>query len=409
MAWRRGAHISIQSTSSEVFQVVCCSFRANAPLGNNCRPNLWHVVLQLTSNSYDEYVLALNQEGYAVIQYDVILGVIPILVTDAIELQFPIQILEWLKFVSQNPASKFYNKFDFSRIAATGHSHGGKTAGLVYGLGLIPNVFTYIGIDPVDCPCFAPCSSSCYPSAAESIRGKVIATVGASIKGCCNPTEPPPSCTILGVPCLGIDYAGFLKRAAPASKNYVSYAGHIQYGDVCFGLGVCNFLEDLVCGANFSVTARQVQQVTAGQVVDWVNSRLPRRGGPKGPAAVAAPEPSLDPAIAAVGAGAPGGPQGPLGPTPEEIATDAALRTPINLQEGIDFTYADVVPPIVYQESLKRLIQADPALALQLQRASQTIPSATYGVAVDAADEASAAASPPSSQGQGHAVWPLSG
>jgi hypothetical protein len=124
---------------------------------------------------------------------------------------------------------------------------------------------------------------------------------------------------------------------------------------------------------------------------------------------VAAPEPSLDPAIAAVGAGAPGGPQGPLGPTPEEIATDAALRTPINLQEGIDFTYADVVPPIVYQESLKRLIQADPALALQLQRASQTIPSATYGVVVDAADEASAAASPRSSQGQGHAVWPLSG
>jgi hypothetical protein len=50
-------------------------------------------------------------------------------------------------------------------------------------------------------------TAASYPSGAESIAGKVIATIGATIKGCCNPTEPPPSCSILGIPCLGIDYA----------------------------------------------------------------------------------------------------------------------------------------------------------------------------------------------------------
>lgn len=49
------------------------------------------------------------------------------------QLQFPIQVLNWLKFVSQNPASQFYNKFDFTRIAVTGHSRGGKISAYVYG------------------------------------------------------------------------------------------------------------------------------------------------------------------------------------------------------------------------------------------------------------------------------------
>jgi hypothetical protein len=56
-----------------------------------------------------------------------------------VQLQFPIQVYNWLKFVSTNPASKFYNKFDFTRLAVTGHSRGGKISAFVYGKGEAPD------------------------------------------------------------------------------------------------------------------------------------------------------------------------------------------------------------------------------------------------------------------------------
>lgn len=52
---------------------------------------------------------------------------------------------------------------------------------------------------------------------------------------------------------------GFLDAGLPGSKLYVSYAGHAQYAQLCAGFGVCNIAGDIVCGANYSVTARQVQ------------------------------------------------------------------------------------------------------------------------------------------------------
>lgn len=45
-----------------------------------------------------------------------------------------------------------------------------------------------------------------YPPAADALRGKLVAVIGAQIKGCCNPTPPPPSCSFLGIPCYGVDY-----------------------------------------------------------------------------------------------------------------------------------------------------------------------------------------------------------
>lgn len=45
-----------------------------------------------------------------------------------------------------------------------------------------------------------------YPPAAATLGGKIIATIGATIKGCCNPTPAPPSCSFLGIPCYGVDY-----------------------------------------------------------------------------------------------------------------------------------------------------------------------------------------------------------
>jgi hypothetical protein len=115
-----------------------------------------------------------------------------------------------------------------------------------------------------------------------------------------------------------------------------------------------------------------------------------------------APGAGTSSAAAGSGLQAPGVPEAAGGPTPEQIATDKALRTPINLTEGVDFSYSSYIPPIVYEETLTRLVQADPALAEQLKRASQSIPSATYGVGSVPAKQASA---PLSSQ----AVWPLTG
>lgn len=52
---------------------------------------------------------------------------------------------------------------------------------------------------------------------------------------------------------------GFLNAAAPGSQLYVSYAGHAQYAQLCAGFGVCNIAGNIVCGANYTVTDRQVQ------------------------------------------------------------------------------------------------------------------------------------------------------
>lgn len=59
-------------------------------------------------------------------------------------------------------------------------------------------IFAAYLIDPVDCPCFAPCSSTCYPSALEAIKqARVpIGVSGAQLKGCCNPATAQP-CSLL--------------------------------------------------------------------------------------------------------------------------------------------------------------------------------------------------------------------
>ena len=68
-----------------------------------------------------------------------------------------------------------------ARLAASGR--------IDFCAGLVPDAFAVFLVDPVDCPCFAPCSSNCYPSglAAVAAAGKPVAVAGASVKGCCNP------------------------------------------------------------------------------------------------------------------------------------------------------------------------------------------------------------------------------
>lgn len=62
-----------------------------------------------------------------------------------------------------------------------------------------------------------------------------------------------------GIMHCGVRLQGFLDAGAPGSQLYVSYAGHAQYAQLCAGFGVCNIVGNIVCGANYSVTDRQVQ------------------------------------------------------------------------------------------------------------------------------------------------------
>jgi hypothetical protein len=50
-------------------------------------------------------------------------------------MQFPKQILDWMKVYSRNPVSNLHEKFDFSHIAVAGHSHGGSLAAYAYANG----------------------------------------------------------------------------------------------------------------------------------------------------------------------------------------------------------------------------------------------------------------------------------
>lgn len=120
------------------------------------------------------------------------------------------------------------------------------------------------------------------------------------------------------------------------------------------------------------------QRASAVQVVDWVNSRLPRRADVEGSAAAF---PASAPGTAPAAAEAQGSrePQNASGPTPEEIATDEALRSPPHLVEGVDFSYYSPIPAVVYEESLARLAGADPALLRQIQRASQSMQAGQFG------------------------------
>eukprot|EP00884_Botryococcus_braunii_P017929 jgi/Botrbrau1/481/Bobra.110_2s0118.1 len=227
--------------------------------------------LVLNSNSYDIYIAEAVANGYATIQYDVLQGTIPILVPDAVELTFPAQILNYLKKESLDPNSVFYHKFDFNAIATAGHSRGGKLAAAVFGDQLVPS-FTAFLVDPVDCTCFGPCSSSCYPSAYETLAGKNLtyAVVGATVKGCCNPDQT--SCSIGGFGCTGADYKDFFQYASSASKLYLDPAGHLQYGYVVIPV---QKLGNVLCAYNPQRSDAEVQLQAARWMVQWVDSLLP--------------------------------------------------------------------------------------------------------------------------------------
>jgi hypothetical protein len=86
------------------------------------------------------------------------------------------------------------------------------------------SIFAAFLIDPVDCPCFAPCSSACYPSALEAVAAsaRVIGVSGALTKGCCNPTAS--SCGWL---CAASCYAATGNRTCTGNDYEVSsFADH---------------------------------------------------------------------------------------------------------------------------------------------------------------------------------------
>jgi len=237
----------------------------------------------LHTGDYAPYADAATDAGFAFLEYDVQSGggFMEVLV-DAIEVQFLSKILEWLKGVNKLPGTPAEGKLDANRIAVAGHSRGGKLAALHFGSGE-KSIFGAFLVDPVDCTCFAPCSSACFPSALEAVAaaGRVIGVSGALVKGCCNPT--PTSCGKLcevgcyaatgNGTCTGNDFEDFLYAGKGGSQGYSQAAGHMQFAVPTST--VVQTLGNVFCGADRSTTNQEVSSQGADHMITWLSSQLP--------------------------------------------------------------------------------------------------------------------------------------
>eukprot|EP00884_Botryococcus_braunii_P017290 jgi/Botrbrau1/4244/Bobra.0044s0039.1 len=242
---------------------------------------LWHGsdnVAVYDSNSYDAYVNALTNAGFAVVQYDVVQSASLLKVTDAVEMQFPKQILDWMKVFSRSPVSNMHGRFDFSHIAVAGHSHGGSLAAYAYANDVLGPTFAAYLIDPVDCSCLWPCyASNCFLSGFDALsqKSKPIGMSAADIVGCCNPSSNPSSCYLAGNSCPANNYMNFL-AASENSDSYASLwsAGNSQFGVVAAATPAHQLAADTFCGSNPSLSQNDLMGRVADQMVEWFKRKL---------------------------------------------------------------------------------------------------------------------------------------
>jgi hypothetical protein len=126
-----------------------------------------------------------------------------------------------------------------------------------------------------------------------------------------------------------------------------------------------------------------MQQQSAQEVVAWVNSRLPPAPAP----ATSGPAPARQESASE-----------PLVIPPEVLATSAALRVPIDLVEGVHFSFSSSFPEVLVQQGYSNLQSSNPNLQNLAMRAGRV------GAPHLDPEPSSAAASP-----EPEAIWPWGG
>jgi hypothetical protein len=270
---------------------------------------------QSRASWYAHIVDHISSWGVLVVQYD-ILNPIFSMPTVRQELEaFPL-VVQWVAHQStSDPTSRLYGQADAARMAAAGHSRGGKLAALLFAsepsssqlvpVGLLllytaahgilkdrpparrrphhPSAFLFPAVDgttfkaaylldPVDATSFAP-ESPDFPSAAKALAasGKQVGVTGAGLTGSCNPAEG--------------NYQVVYAAAATGSwKAILPNVSHSQFGDAGAAL---NLVQDALCGRGERSRA-QVAGLSAPFVLAWLWQQLEAAAAAAAEAAAAA-------------------------------------------------------------------------------------------------------------------------
>lgn len=175
-------------------------------------------------------------------------------------------LLAWVSKQAATPGSKLYKVANPAAPLVSGHSRGGKIAGLVFADN--PQVKAAWLIDPIDASQFAPISPD-NPSAAQAIKAanRPIGVTGAGVLSSCNPTEG--------------NYAVMYAAGAPGSwEELIPGASHSLFSD---GGSVINLAQDTLCGRG-KISRTQVAELTTTPLLAWYWKQLQAVGVNQGPA-----------------------------------------------------------------------------------------------------------------------------
>ncbi|GBF91171.1 chlorophyllase [Raphidocelis subcapitata] len=212
---------------------------------------------QLRASFYSGYPQRLASWGWAVVTYDLtLLDLVPA----GVQSTWAPHILDALSAANADPSSPWHGRLDASRLAAAGHSRGGKIAALHLANGRRGGAGPGFGaaylIDPVDSE-----GGPGEPSAVEALRG-LNASVGISAAGVSGPCNPADR------------VEGFWEVAGPGSwRERLLHGGHVQFCNITSGM-VKRAL-DLICGKGGD-THEAVMELTLPPMVAWLENAIGR-------------------------------------------------------------------------------------------------------------------------------------
>ena len=225
--------------------------------------------LMAKSSYYNTLTKKLASWGYAVVQYDVPASFALNSSSISTELALLPAFFTWLQAQSaSNASSPVYNKLNMNIIFFSGHSRGGKVAGLSWAETADARVKGAWLIDPVDTSQYNPISPT-NPSAVQALKksGKRIGVTGASLKGPCNPAQG--------------DYTKFFAAGAVGSwEEVINGASHTSFLDAG---PILNAVQDKLCGGGGKLDRQTVVSLTATPILQYFwNQRVGGSGGGSG-------------------------------------------------------------------------------------------------------------------------------